>query len=73
MLHFFTDPGCDRYSLSFTLRDSATDYVNVTCWGNDLFINDLAKSFKINDVGKLVLKKYKTEIRVLTKVGGAPP
>lgn len=52
-VHSFPDkrnPGCNRYSLGFTLRDSPTDFVNVTCWGNDTFINDIAKSFKINDV-----------------------
>ena len=52
-LLFSIDPGCERYSLSFTLRDSPTDYVNVTCWGNGTFINDIAKSFKINDIGRI--------------------
>lgn len=56
-LFFFVDPGSERYTLSFTLRDSPTDYVNVTCWGNGTFIKDLAKSFKINDVGKFVSEK----------------
>ena len=37
--------------MGFTLRDSPTDFVNATCWGNGPFINDIAKSFKINDVG----------------------
>jgi hypothetical protein len=56
---FSLDPGCNRYSLGFTLRDSPTDFVNVTCWGNDTFINDIAKSFKINDVGKIgCLRKF---------------
>ncbi|XP_028395355.1 meiosis-specific with OB domain-containing protein-like [Dendronephthya gigantea] len=52
-VHSFPDkknPGSERYSLGFTIRDSPMDYVNVTCWGNGPFINDIAKSFKINDV-----------------------
>ena len=54
------DPGSNRYSLAFTLRDSPADFVNVTCWGNDSFINDLAKSFKINDVGMFGICSYLT-------------
>ena len=54
MFFLSSDPGSNRYSMSFTFRDSPTDFVNVTCWGNGPFINDIAKSFKINDVGMFV-------------------
>ena len=50
--HFRLDPGTERYSLGFTLRDSPTDFVNVTCWGTETFIMGIAKSFKLNDIGK---------------------
>ena len=46
------DPGNERYKLSFTIRDTPTDYINVTCWGSELFITNIHHSFKIYDVGK---------------------
>lgn len=51
---FNIDPGTNRYSLGFTVRDSPTDYVNVTCWGSGSFIKDVAQSFKINDIGMTI-------------------
>ena len=44
----------DRYKFAFTMRDSPSDYVNVTCWGSETYIRSLVDSFKICDVGKPV-------------------
>ncbi|XP_046856111.1 meiosis-specific with OB domain-containing protein-like [Xenia sp. Carnegie-2017] len=52
-IHSFPDkknPGSTRYTLGFTLRDTPFDYVNITCWGNAIFINNLNESFKLSDV-----------------------
>ena len=46
------DPGSERFKFLFTMRDSPTDYINVTCWGSELYITALVDSFKICDVGK---------------------
>lgn len=47
------DPGAQRFNFSFTIRDSPSDYVNVTCWGTEMHIKTIFQSFKICDVGKL--------------------
>jgi len=46
------DPGSDRYKFSFTLRDSQSDYVNATCWGNEQQITKIFQTFRINDISK---------------------
>ena len=50
---FHSDPGMERFKFIFTLRDSPSDYVNVTCWGSEEYIKSLHSSFKICDVGEL--------------------
>ena len=50
-----SDPGMERFKFIFTLRDSPSDYVNVTCWGSEEYIKGLHSSFKISDVGELEL------------------
>lgn len=37
---------------NLTIRDSITDYINVTCWGNSGYINHLYSKFQVGDVGK---------------------
>lgn len=49
------DPGAERFRISFTLRDSPSDYINVTCWGSEQYIRGIADSFKICDVGEWIL------------------
>ncbi|XP_031555917.1 meiosis-specific with OB domain-containing protein-like [Actinia tenebrosa] len=44
------NPGTTRSHLHFTLRDTPTDFINVSCWGSNTHISNLAKAFKINDV-----------------------
>jgi len=39
-----------RYNLSFTIRDTADDFINVTCWGSDTFIENITQSFHTGDV-----------------------
>ena len=35
------------------MRDSPADFINVNCWGTENYIENLSKSFRINDIGKL--------------------
>ena len=51
-LTIITDPGSERSKFLFTLRDSPSDYVNVTCWGSEEYIKTTSDSFKICDVGR---------------------
>ena len=48
---YIGDPSTERFVLSFTLRDSPVDFINVSCWGGEQFINDLANQFHIGQVG----------------------
>jgi len=41
--------------MSFTMRDSSADFINVTCWGGEQYIMDLAQQFHIADIGEYVL------------------
>ncbi|KAL8601495.1 hypothetical protein ACOMHN_000437 [Nucella lapillus] len=45
--------GSERHLVSFTLRDSPSFFVNVTCWGNSDFIADVASNFEVGSVVKL--------------------
>jgi hypothetical protein len=47
------DPGQIRCRMGFTVRDGADDYINVTVWGSQSYLDKLSSSFKIYDVGKL--------------------
>ena len=46
------EPGGNRFKMSFTIRDTPTDYINVTCWGSESYISGLSDSFRIHDVGQ---------------------
>ncbi|KAM9425883.1 meiosis-specific with OB domain-containing protein [Pholidichthys leucotaenia] len=39
----------DRFTFSFTIKDSPDFFVNVSAWGNDAYINGLASSFSVGD------------------------
>ena len=52
---FDLDPANIRYKMTFTIRDSADDYINVTCWGGESYVNILSQSFRIYDVGKPII------------------
>uniref|UniRef100_A0A3B4WNS1 Meiosis specific with OB-fold n=1 Tax=Seriola lalandi dorsalis TaxID=1841481 RepID=A0A3B4WNS1_SERLL len=41
--------GTDRFTFSFTIRDSPDFFINVTSWGNGGYINGLSNSFSIGD------------------------
>ncbi|XP_034562990.1 meiosis-specific with OB domain-containing protein isoform X3 [Notolabrus celidotus] len=41
--------GEDRYTFSFTVKDSADFFINVTAWGHDAYIIGLANSFNVGD------------------------
>ncbi|KAK2159659.1 hypothetical protein LSH36_148g00048 [Paralvinella palmiformis] len=44
------DPSSEHYLMSFTMRDSSADFINVTCWGGEQYIMDLAQQFHIADI-----------------------
>ncbi|XP_014662357.1 PREDICTED: meiosis-specific with OB domain-containing protein-like [Priapulus caudatus] len=44
------DTGTERYVFNFTIRDSAVDFINVTCWGGEDHINGIAQNFNIGDI-----------------------
>ena len=48
---FILDPNRDRYVLSFTIRDSPRDFINVQCWGGEQFMAELANGYHIGDIG----------------------
>uniref|UniRef100_A0A8C5BNY5 Meiosis-specific with OB domain-containing protein n=1 Tax=Gadus morhua TaxID=8049 RepID=A0A8C5BNY5_GADMO len=41
--------GFDRFTFSFTVKDSPDYFINVSAWGNDGFINVLSGSFNIGE------------------------
>ncbi|KAM4624521.1 meiosis-specific with OB domain-containing protein [Polymixia lowei] len=41
--------GFDRFTFSFTMKDSPDFFINVSAWGNDGYINTLSNSFSIGD------------------------
>uniref|UniRef100_UPI0037E974CF meiosis-specific with OB domain-containing protein n=1 Tax=Semicossyphus pulcher TaxID=241346 RepID=UPI0037E974CF len=41
--------GEDRYTFSFTVKDSPDFFVNVTAWGHDAYVIGLSNSFSIGD------------------------
>ncbi|XP_021350022.1 meiosis-specific with OB domain-containing protein-like isoform X2 [Mizuhopecten yessoensis] len=47
------NPGTERYLLSFVLRDAPSYFVNVTCWGAEHGIKDIAAKFAISDIVQL--------------------
>lgn len=42
-----------RYQLVFVLRDTAVDFINVVCWGQEEFINNTSQLLKVGDIGKV--------------------
>lgn len=41
------DSGEQVYVFNFVLRDSKIDFINVTCWGNRSYIDDLLNQINI--------------------------
>uniref|UniRef100_A0A2K6EGB5 Meiosis specific with OB-fold n=1 Tax=Propithecus coquereli TaxID=379532 RepID=A0A2K6EGB5_PROCO len=41
--------GSERYTFSFTIRDSPTYFVNATSWGNEGYIKSLSDSFRVGE------------------------
>ncbi|ELT88585.1 hypothetical protein CAPTEDRAFT_89352, partial [Capitella teleta] len=40
----------ERHLLSFTFRDSPVDFINVTCWGGEMYIQETSDMFHIGDI-----------------------
>ena len=55
LLLIFVDLGCLRHKFCFSIRDSPSDYINITVWGSELYTARLFNSFKMNDIGKFVV------------------
>ncbi|KAM5198367.1 meiosis-specific with OB domain-containing protein isoform 1-T5 [Hipposideros larvatus] len=41
--------GSERYTFSFTIRDSPSHFLNATSWGNGDYIRSLSNSFRVGD------------------------
>ncbi|XP_024615426.1 meiosis-specific with OB domain-containing protein isoform X5 [Neophocaena asiaeorientalis asiaeorientalis] len=41
--------GSERYTFSFTIRDSTTHFVNATSWGKEDYIRSLSDSFRVGE------------------------
>lgn len=46
-IDFPLDIGSERYTFSFTIRDSAAHFVNVASWGNEDYVRALSDSFRV--------------------------
>ncbi|XP_054098394.1 meiosis-specific with OB domain-containing protein isoform X2 [Callithrix jacchus] len=44
-----TDIGSERYTFSFTIRDSPAHFINATSWGNEDYIKSLSDGFRVGD------------------------
>ncbi|NXP53585.1 MEIOB protein, partial [Heliornis fulica] len=41
--------GSERYTFSFTIRDSLTCFINVNSWGREEYVRSLSESFRVGD------------------------
>ncbi|XP_029312372.1 meiosis-specific with OB domain-containing protein isoform X2 [Cottoperca gobio] len=41
--------GVDRFTFGFTIKDSPDFFINVTAWGNDVYVNELSNCFSTGD------------------------
>lgn len=41
--------GSERYTFSFTVRDSPSAFINASCWGREEYIKSLSESFRVGD------------------------
>uniref|UniRef100_F7GPT3 Meiosis-specific with OB domain-containing protein n=2 Tax=Callithrix jacchus TaxID=9483 RepID=F7GPT3_CALJA len=41
--------GSERYTFSFTIRDSPAHFINATSWGNEDYIKSLSDGFRVGD------------------------
>ncbi|XP_031411646.1 meiosis-specific with OB domain-containing protein [Meleagris gallopavo] len=41
--------GSERYTFSFTIRDSPSHFINVNSWGREEYIRSLSESFRVGD------------------------
>ncbi|KYO30832.1 meiosis-specific with OB domain-containing protein isoform B [Alligator mississippiensis] len=48
-LHLPQDIGSERFTFSFTIRDSPTYFINVHSWGREEYIRSLSESFRVGD------------------------
>ena len=55
---FVLDPTTERYLFCFCLRDSASEFVNVACWGNVDYINIISEKADVGHVGKFLNMQY---------------
>ncbi|XP_065660140.1 meiosis-specific with OB domain-containing protein isoform X3 [Hydra vulgaris] len=61
-----------KYQLSFVLRDSAEYFINVTCWGHEVFIKGLSETFKIGDTVEMCNFMVQTKTTTETDIKYRP-
>ncbi|XP_068102808.1 meiosis-specific with OB domain-containing protein [Hyperolius riggenbachi] len=42
--------GSERYTFSFTIRDSPSFFINASCWGKQGYIRSLSETFHVGDI-----------------------
>ncbi|XP_076434173.1 meiosis-specific with OB domain-containing protein isoform X6 [Peromyscus maniculatus bairdii] len=53
--------GSERYTFSFTIRDSPDHFVNVSSWGSEDYIRPLSESFKVVIIENPLIQRKETE------------
>ncbi|ESP04648.1 hypothetical protein LOTGIDRAFT_204952 [Lottia gigantea] len=53
--------GTERHLLSFTVRDSEQDFINLTLWGSDTFISNYNRSTQVGDVVQISNAQVQTK------------
>lgn len=67
-LFIFADIGTERYTFSFTIRDSPTYFINVQSWGREEYIRALSESFRVGDCGEFVYFIYSHHVSVCMEI-----
>ncbi|XP_067285984.1 meiosis-specific with OB domain-containing protein isoform X2 [Pseudorasbora parva] len=65
---FISDVGSERFTFSFTVKDSPEHFINVSAWGNEEYVQGLSSCFQIGDCviienPLVVTKDYEKEER----------
>ncbi|XP_050980689.1 meiosis-specific with OB domain-containing protein isoform X2 [Labeo rohita] len=68
--------GAERFTFSFTIKDSPEHFINVSAWGNEVYVQGLSSRFQIGDCVVIenplvVTKDYEKEERFCPSTPGA--
>ncbi len=66
---FISDAGSERFTFSFTIKDSPEHFINVSAWGNEEYIQGLSSRFQIGDCGEILCsnQSFRFQLLLLTK------